>query len=222
MSKRYIKKIQKNNKSNMKQRYNYLQLLNAIKLEQFDIKHSKFLDNNNLLWKWDSCITTLVSDDNYKQTVMLLDEKYSDIEILDITFIVVPPKESEIIKDKALQNVIEKIEMLYMDLYIDLDNSQGCLVDCDAHLEMLNIYKSIITKLGGDIDDDFQRVSKKWHQQHKQQNQKEQDKDKILELMHIPILDLVAMDDKQLSNHLIDIYKKINDICRLLRDKYIQ
>ena len=48
MSKRYIKRIQKNNKSNMKQRYNYLQLLNAIKLEQFDIKHSKFLDNNNL------------------------------------------------------------------------------------------------------------------------------------------------------------------------------
>ena len=85
---------------------------------------------------------------------------------------------------------------------------------------MLKIYKDIVAELGSDIDDDFQLLSNKWYKDKEHQEQIKKDKDKVLEFMQIPLLDLVAMDDKQLSNHLLDIYNKINDICTLLRDKF--
>lgn len=220
MSKRYIKKKQMNKKEPTLQKYSYFQLLVALKYKQFDIENSKILDSNNILWCWNDDSQSLIKVDDHTLTFTYLSDQYDEFQLLDITFTVIPPKTCEIHKQKALQKVIENIEMLYIDLYMNLDSCQGCTSDCDAKLEMLKIYKDIVAELGSNIDDDFQLLSNKWYKDKEHQEQIKKDKDKVLEFMQIPLLDLVAMDDKQLSNHLLDIYNKINDICTLLRDKF--
>lgn len=206
----------------------YFDLLSGIKNKEISIDDLKVIDNNEKVWEWDTEINGFSARENgygmCDNYCVFLTEHYDDIDLVDLLFTILPaeqPKETP--KYIAAQKIINFIEEKYIDLEMELDNCQGCCDNIDVHLEELKWYDEIVKFLGGNIEGHKQELIDNWYAKTKAQNEKEKqekdEKDKVIERLPFPIMDLLIMENEALRNYLWKENDKINEICEILRNK---
>ena len=125
-------------------------------------------------------------------------------------------------------NLIKHLKYKYWELDLELDSCQGCCEDLDGKFKELEFYKEQVKQLGDDINKDSDKIInniyKKWRQEETKCKQEEERKDKIIKkLSFIDLIDLdmylesIDLNDTIIKKTIHQMYKKINEICDILR-----
>lgn len=143
-----------------------------------DIKWNQYIiidDKLNYQWKYDE------KQQSFKnlETSEYLSETFTDMELVNLMI----KKVSKINESKecleARNKVLHKIEQIYMNLEMTIDNCQGCMDNLDEAFEELNIYRQLIKLLGGDAQKDYKRILDEWYDRRKKEEAEKENKKKF-------------------------------------------
>ena len=206
-----------------KTQVSFIDTIKKIKNKEIDVENSIFLDNKGNYWVWSDEVGGFETNeehpmfgDTYKE---YLTDRYSELELADLTFIIIQSKDNNPNKQIATQEIINYIEELFIELDMEIDSCQGCMDNLDVALEKLNVYSDIVKFLGGDIQSHMQELVdnfyKKAAKQEKEKEKQQKARDNIIKKLPFPVMDLVGLD-KATLNVLWKQNDKINEICEII------
>ena len=126
------------------------------------------------------------------------------------------------INNKVLDQIRTEFEDRWMDLEISIDNCQGCMDGLDEAFDELKLFRQIIAFLGGNIDNDYQKILDRAYERYKERDKKQEElnlkKDSIIEPLKIDFRKIVIMEDPY-KDIITDMIFKINEITNKMRDQ---
>lgn len=195
----------------------FIDLLQDIKDDKIDKDNIKieYLDNK---YKYDKNTGIFVS---LKDSNVLLSDMYSDLDLLDMTVILLLDDCNDRKLAEWEEKVLEDLITKYITIEIELDNSQGCISNLKDLTDEMNYYKECIKNLGCDFDvwhtRYFNIVVNRLSKEQEKHDEEQIRKDNIIKLLDLDIFKLINIKDKTVSDSIYTLYDKINEICHILR-----
>lgn len=187
----------------------YFELLTKMSKNEIDFKDMKIKDSNGIVWSYDND-GNFIRECNFG--IEFLCEHYNDLEFPSLVVEILPDEPETTLKKEALKKVLSKIESLYMDLNMTIDNCQGCMDNLDLAFVELDVYRDIIEYLGGNVKANYERMVNEWFAKQRKLDEKEKArKHPIFQSTQTCILDFISDDDK-VSKAIVDLVLTINDI----------
>ena len=138
----------------------YFELLSMMAKNEIDYRDLRIRDMNNNMWTYDN-EGNFIKVDNFGTEFLC--EHYSDVEFPTLMVEILKDDQETINKKEATKKVLLKLENLYMDLSMTIDNCQGCMDDLDLAFAELNVYSDLIEYLGGNVKDNYSRMVDDWY-----------------------------------------------------------
>lgn len=194
----------------------YFELLSMMAKNEIDYRDLRIRDMNNNMWTYDN-EGNFIKVDNFGTEFLC--EHYSDVEFPTLMVEILKDDQETINKKEATKKVLLKLENLYMDLSMTIDNCQGCMDDLDLAFAELNVYSDLIEYLGGNVKDNYSRMVDDWYA--KQRKIEEQEKDRknpTFPSTKTSILDFIDEGNK-VSDAIVDLVLTVNEISHKLNNK---
>lgn len=194
----------------------YFELLSKMMKNEIDSKDLRIRDMNNIVWTFDN-EGNFIKVDNFGTEFLC--EHYSDVEFPSLMVEILGDDQETINKKEASKKVLLKLENLYMDLSMTIDNCQGCMDDLDLAFAELNVYSDLIEYLGGNVKDNYSRMVDDWYEKQRKLDEKEKErKNPTFPTTKTSMLDFLNDEDK-VSDAIVDLILTVNEISHKLNNK---